>query len=843
MTQTHLGHGNGPPSARIMLVGEVWGHHEQRLGEPFVGPSGEELNRMLHEAGILRSECFVTNLVNAMPPGGNLDAWIPTLKRDVRPDMQWFRGRSVDPIVIQGFWALVREIELVKPNIIVALGGSALWALTGATGILKWRGSQIYTEWGGSPLPPGEPPARRKLIPVAHPAAVLREWSLRKVAIEDFKRVARERETHDYTNVPNWNFTVRPSYEEVAERLQLLLQKLESPRVNSAGEGEPNGEIYLDFDLETRAGHIACAGISWSRTEAICIPFMCVEDRQGYWATPEMEASIVHLLYRLLTHPRVRVRGQNLLYDCQYTYRHWHFVPRVAQDTMIAHHSVFCGMKKSLDFIASLYCDHYVYWKDDGKTWAKDMSEDQLWRYNCIDCVRTRESGEVLAETIASLGLGPVNEFQQRFFWPVLETMQRGVAIDSRRRSRLSDELLDAIAAREAFMARILGHPLNPQGRKQMLALFYEDLKQPIIWSKPKKGKPRSPTLGKAALQTIWAREPLLRPLIDAINEWRSLRIFWKNFVNAPLDVDGRMRTSYNIAGTKTFRFASGKNAFGSGTNLQNIPKGDEASDADLDDEDDDDEEAAPQIIGGLHLPNVRKIFVPDPGYTIFDTDLSKADLHIVVWEADEREMKAVLRAGRDPYIETAREFYRDPTISKTRSDGTDNPRYRLFKSFCHGTHYFGTPVGLAQRLGLTVHEADRIQRWYFGKYPAIKRWQDDFKRRVSSRRYVENIFGYRRYYFDRVDDSMFREAIAWVPQSTVALYINRIWMKVWEQHKHIQILLQVHDSLVGQFPTFRRTECLSQLAEASKIELPYSEPLVIPVGVKWSEKSWGECG
>ena len=260
-------------------------------------------------------------------------------------------------------------------------------------------------------------------------------------------------------------------------------------------------------------------------------------------------------------------------------------------------------------------------------------------------------------------------------------------------------------------------------------------------------------------------------------------------------------------------------------------------------DEDDDDEEAAPQIIGGLHLPNVRKIFVPDPGYTIFDTDLSKADLRIVVWEADEREMKAMLRAGRDPYIETAREFYRDPSISKTRPDGTDDPRYKLFKSFCHGTHYLGTPIGLAQRLGLTVHEADRTQRWYLGKYPAIKRWQDDFKRRVSSRRYVENIFGYRRYYFDRVDDSMFREAIAWVPQSTVALYINRIWMKVWEQHKHIQILLQVHDSLVGQFPTFRRTECLNQLAEASKIELPYSEPLVIPVGVKWSEKSWGECG
>ncbi|MFS2212853.1 hypothetical protein, partial [Kosakonia cowanii] len=67
-------------------------------------------------------------------------------------------------------------------------------------------------------------------------------------------------------------------------------------------------------------------------------------------------------------HPNVLVRGQNLLYDAQYTYRHWHFVPRVAQDTMISHHTMWAGLPKRLDFQASMYCDHYVYWKDEGKT-------------------------------------------------------------------------------------------------------------------------------------------------------------------------------------------------------------------------------------------------------------------------------------------------------------------------------------------------------------------------------------------------------------------------------------------------------------------------------------------
>lgn len=796
----HLGQGSGPPTARIMLVGDCWGYNEQRLGESFTGTGGEMLNKLLHEADIMRSECFATSLVNATPPGGVMEVWIPRKRKDIKSDMVWVRDRQVSPIIAAGWEALQREIALVKPNVIIALGNYALWALTGAEGVLKWRGSQLQTDGG------------IKVIPTLHPSAVVREYSLRKTVIQDLKRAAREKDTRHYANIPNWKFLVRPTADECFGVIGEL-----SSRADASDSG-----IWIDFDLETRAGHIACAGISWSREDAICIPFMCVEDRTGYFPE-DVEARIVSALYRLLTHPKVKVRGQNLLYDCQYTYRHWCFVPNVAQDTMISQHSLFCGLKKSLDYQASMYCDHYVYWKDDGKTWSKDMSEDQLWRYNCIDCVRTREVGEVEQRSIEALGLQSVDGFQQDFFWPVLECMQRGVRVDKKLRNDFALTLQDEIAKRELWMAKVLGHSLNPRSSKQMTALFYDDLKQKPNYSKPKPGALRSLTCDDKALSKIAQEEPLLRSLLRRIAEYRSLGVFLSTFVMAPLDVDGRMRTSYNICGTETFRFSSSENAFGSGTNLQNIPKGG-----------DDDE--------GLELPNIRRIFIPDDGYTIFDTDLSKADLRIVVWESDEREMKAMLREGRDPYIETAREFYKDPTISKTRSDGSDDPRYKLFKSFCHGTHYLGTPHGLAQRLGLTVYQAEKTQAWYFGKYPTIRRWQEEFKKQVSSRRFVENIFGYRRYYFDRPDDAMFREAIAWVPQSTVALYINRIWMNLYNNHKHIQILLQVHDSLVGQFPTYRQDESLAQLHAASQIVLPYEDPLIIPVGVKWSHKSWGDC-
>jgi DNA polymerase I-like protein with 3'-5' exonuclease and polymerase domains/uracil-DNA glycosylase len=801
------GRGSGPPNSRIMLIGDAWGSWEEQRGESFVGPSGDELNRMLHEAGILRSECFVTNVVNARPPSNLIELWRPKKKKDITPDMVPLRGSLVKPILRDGYEQMKREISLVRPNIIVALGGTALWALTGAEGILKWRGSQIWTH--GDPEIP-----RIKVIPTIHPASVLREWSQRFITIHDLKRAAAERHSTEYSNEPKWNFIVRPTIDQALE----TLSKLESLLTLAPPEG-----LWLDFDLETRSGHIACAGLSWSRTEAICLPFMCVERREGYWL-PEEESHIVHALYHILTHPNVRVRGQNLLYDCQYTYRHWHFVPRVAQDTMIAHHSVFCGLPKSLAFQASMYCNHYVYWKDDGKTWTKDMGEEQLWRYNQIDCIRTREVGEVSTANISKLGLESVDAFQQKFFWPVLQAMQRGVAIDKKLRGTMALELQEEMSSREEYFRSVLGHPLNPKSPKQMQELFYNDLKCRPNWSKPKPGLGRTLTLDDKALEKISHEESILTPLIRAIQEYRSLGVFLSTFVLASLDVDGRMRTSYNICGTETYRFSSSENAFGSGTNLQNIPKGG----------DDDD--------SGLRLPNVRRLFIPDPGFTIFDTDLSKADLRIVAWESDEPELKAMLKEGRDPYVETAREFYHDPTIRKTRDDGSEDPRYKTFKSFAHGSHYLGTPRGLSQRLGLTVAAAKRTQRWYFGKYPAIRRWQDEFKARVAAKRYVENIFGYRRYYFDRPDDAMFREAIAWLPQSTVALYINRIWMNLYEKFPHIWILLQVHDSLMGQFPTFRKEECLRQLGEASQIVLPYADPLIIPVGIKTSERSWGDC-
>lgn len=340
---------DGPVPAEIMIVGEAPGYDEERLGKPFMGASGSELNKMLGEAGISRGGCFVTNVCRLRPPHNDITHFIAKSKKEITNDHKLYQGKWVKPPIIDGGNQLQKEISLVKPNIIIALGGTPLWALTGLSGIQRWRGSMLY-------YTDSKTGASTKLIPTYHPAAILRQWEWRSIAVQDLRRAALFRDGRDYPKVAQ-KFTIQPSFATALELLNQLLGRLQK------------GPLRLSFDIETRQGHIDCAGLAWSEEEALCIPFMV--GHTAYWSEDE-EATLVWYLYRILTHQNVQVIGQNLLYDAQYTYRRWHFIPRVHQDTMVSWHVAFPGLPKKLDFQASLLCKHYVQWKKERTAWVKE---------------------------------------------------------------------------------------------------------------------------------------------------------------------------------------------------------------------------------------------------------------------------------------------------------------------------------------------------------------------------------------------------------------------------------------------------------------------------------------
>lgn len=164
-TATRLCLCDGNPQAAIMLVGEAPGLEEDRQGKPFVGPSGRLLDRMLAAIGLDRSRVYITNTVFWRPPGN-------------RPPS------ALELAICAPF--LERQIELLRPRVLVFVGGIAARALLGSTeGVTKLRGRKLSYEprGGGPPIP---------AFVIFHPAYLLRQPLQKKLAWRDLLQLAAE---------------------------------------------------------------------------------------------------------------------------------------------------------------------------------------------------------------------------------------------------------------------------------------------------------------------------------------------------------------------------------------------------------------------------------------------------------------------------------------------------------------------------------------------------------------------------------------------------------------------------------------------------------------------------
>jgi hypothetical protein len=245
-----------------------------------------------------------------------------------------------------------------------------------------------------------------------------------------------------------------------------------------------------------------------------------------------------------------------------------------------------------------------------------------------------------------------------------------------------------------------------------------------------------------------------------------------------------------------------------------------------------------------FELPNIRKIYIPDPGYVIWDADLKGADAQVVAWEAEDDDLKAAFRAGLDVHDKNARDMWGAAYTSLPGGpDIPGSPMYKKRKQCkqgVHATNYGGKAPNLAKILNWTVHETDQFQKRWFSIHPGIR---DNFHRRVqdalATTRRVTNAFGYHRIYFDRID-IVFPQALAWIPQSTVALLTYRGARQLESRLPWMEELMQVHDSLVYQ-STSRYSAFGQQIREALTCPIPYPDPLTIQWGLAMSATSWGD--
>lgn len=249
-------------------------------------------------------------------------------------------------------------------------------------------------------------------------------------------------------------------------------------------------------------------------------------------------------------------------------------------------------------------------------------------------------------------------------------------------------------------------------------------------------------------------------------------------------------------------------------------------------------------------LPNLRKLLIPDPGYVIVDMDLDRADLQIVVWEADDKDLKYALKNNVDIHLLNASSIWElnlpvDELINTHPNYPNHAQKWKVYrhkaKMSCHAMNYGVRARKLAQALGITVHEAELLIKKWFGAHPGFLSWHKRIESDLAQTRSVTNKFGYRRYYFDRME-TVFTKALAWTPQSTVAIVINKALNNISNNLKQVDLLLQVHDSLTFQIPIGAKARLLEEVKKQSLITIPYDDPLVIPVGFAESLSSWGDC-
>jgi uracil-DNA glycosylase len=337
---------------KIALVGEAYGETEERLKMPFVGNAGRVLTELLTEAGINRAECFITNVFNLRPAGNKIEALCGS-KKDVGklyPLPMLKQGKYILQQYLPELDRLKQELEEVQPNLVIALGNTACWALLRNSGITSLRGT----------INPCVLVAGLKVLPTFHPSSLFHQPDNRPVTVLDL--IKAENESH----FPEIRYL--PRLIHVAESIadcEWIYQTLMS-------EG-----LSLVFDIETYGKQITCIGFTNSIDKAYVIPF--IDFRKpgcNYWPTLQEEVMAVKIVRKILMSP-LRKSGQNGLYDMSYLWFQYGIpVINYEDDSMLLHHALQPEAPKSLGFMGSIYTSERA-WKTMRNKHQDELKADE----------------------------------------------------------------------------------------------------------------------------------------------------------------------------------------------------------------------------------------------------------------------------------------------------------------------------------------------------------------------------------------------------------------------------------------------------------------------------------
>ncbi len=391
----------------------------------------------------------------------------------------------------------------------------------------------------------------------------------------------------------------------------------------------------------------------------------------------------------------------------------------------------------------------------------------------------------------------------------VLGIMERnGIRIDSDLLAKQGQQVGKRLLELEGEIHQLAGQPFNIQSPKQIAEILFGQLELPII----KKTPSGAPSTDEEVLQKLAEDYPLPARILD----YRSLAKLMSTYIEKlPRMADpktGRVHTNFSQATAVTGRLAS------SDPNLQNIPVRTEEG------------------------RRIREAFVPAEGCKLLSADYSQIELRIMAHIAEDDNLLAAFRDGKDVHQATAAEIFGVPL------DDVSSEQRRYAKVINFGLIYGMSAFGLAGNLGIERSAAQNYIAKYFDRYPGVAQYMERTRLEARENGYVETVFG-RRLWLPEIKGSngprrqgAERAAINAPMQGTAADLIKLAMIAVedWLEKEQLKtkLLLQVHDELVFDVPMDEIELLQAKLPGLMCNVAELKVPLIVSIGIgdNWEE-------
>jgi DNA polymerase-1 len=528
-----------------------------------------------------------------------------------------------------------------------------------------------------------------------------------------------------------------------------------------------------------------------------------------------------HVLERLkpiLMNENIAKIGQNIKYDWIVLRRHGADLRGVTFDTMLASYLLNPSKRAhNLDQIALDYLGHKnityseVAGKGRNQLTFDQVTLDQAVPYACEDADITLRAYDVLLPRLDELDLMPLMESVEMPLVAVLLEMEmEGICLDTDKLHDLSKSFDGQLQKLKEDIYAFAGEEFNINSSQQLGRILFEKLQLPVI----KKTKKKTGYSTDVEVLTKLADE---HELPAYILRHRSLAKLKSTYVDALLDqVDqstSRIHTSFNQTVAATGRLSS------SDPNLQNIPiRTDEGRE-------------------------IRKAFIPRPGWLLLSADYSQIELRILAHYADDPILIESFQRGEDIHSRTASEVFQAP------AEAVSDELRRQAKAINFGIMYGMSAYGLSRELGISPKMAKSYIDSYFERYCGIKTYMDQTIALARESRRTSTLLGRMRLLPDiassnpNVRQFAERTAINTPIQGTAADLIKLAMIRMAQALKahglDTVMLLSVHDEIVFEVPE-AELETLKTLAP-QVMENVWELKVPLKVNLDWG-KNWAEA-